>query len=128
MGETAAISGLTDAVTRLLPHLEQVWRWDDDRTMADRAEWTAALDQPLPQEGVGLDEVVDDLARHVIPYGPQVGKPGFAGFIVNGPTTTGVAAALAAMAATPHRYMITAANHLEALSLQWLQDLLGVPP
>jgi aromatic-L-amino-acid decarboxylase len=127
MGETAETTGLTSAVTRLLPHLEQVWRWDDNRTKADEDLWTAALDQPMPAIGVGLDQVVDDLIRHVIPYGPEVGKPGFSGFIVNGPTTTGVAAALAATAAAPHRYLRTAANHLEALSLQWLQALLRVP-
>ncbi len=129
MGETAAITGLADAVTRLLPDLERVWRWDpeDDRTMADRAQWTAALDQPLPDAGVGVDQVLDELAQHVIPYGPMVGKPGFSGFIVNGPTTTGVAATVAATAASPHRYLKTAANHLEALSLQWLQELLGIP-
>jgi aromatic-L-amino-acid decarboxylase len=127
MAETAAVTGLSDAVTRLLPHLEEVWRWDEDRTMADQAQWRAALDQPLPEQGAGVDRVLDELIQHVVPYGPQVGKPGFSGFIVNGPTTTGVAAALAATAVAPHRYLQTAANHLEAVSLQWLQDLLGIP-
>jgi aromatic-L-amino-acid decarboxylase len=127
MGETAEIVGLTEAVARLLPSLEQVWRWDEDRTMADQARWTQALTRPLPASGVGVDQVLDELVEHVIPHGPQVGKPGFSGFIVNGPTTAGVAANLAATAAAPHRYLRTAANLLEGQSLQWLQELLRIP-
>jgi aromatic-L-amino-acid decarboxylase len=127
MGETAETAGLTEAITRLLPHLEAVWRWDDNRTTADHDRWSAALDQAMPANGVGLDQVLDDLARDVIPYGPEVGKPGFSGFIVNGPTTSGVAAALAATAAAPHRYLRTAANLLEEVSLRWLEELLRVP-
>ena len=127
MGETAETARLAEVVTRLLPDLEKVWEWDEDRTMAERPDWSRALDRPLPAEGVGMDQVLDELAAHVIPYGPQVGKPGFSGFIVNGPTTTGAAASLAMTVAAPHRYMLTAANQLEALSLQWLQELLGVP-
>lgn len=127
MGDTAATTGLAEAVTRLLPALEDVWRWEGSRTMAEQAAWTEALTQPMPATGVGLDRVLDELAAHVIPYGPDVGKPGFSGFIVNGPTTAGVAANLAATAAAPHRYLRTAANLLEGQSLLWLQALLGVP-
>jgi len=128
MGGTAEIGRLTDAIVELLPHLEAVWRWDTPEPRpADRSLWLAELDRPLPDAGVGLDQVLDELARLVVPYGPRVGKPGFSGFIVNGPTTTGVVANLAATAASPHRYLLTAPNHLEAMSLQWLQSLLGVP-
>ena len=128
MGDTAEIGRLTDAIVELLPHLEAVWRWDTPEPRpADRSEWLAELDRPLPDAGVGLDQVLDELARLVVPYGPRAGKPGFSGFIVNGPTTTGVVANLAATAASPHRYLLTAPNHLEAMSLQWLQSLLGVP-
>lgn len=128
MGDTAETGRLTEAIARLLPHLEEVWRWEEpERALRDRARWQAALDRPLPAEGVGMDQVLDELVDHVIPYGTRVGKPGFSGFIVNGPTTTGVAAKLAAVAASPHRYLLTAPNHLEGLSLRWLQELLGIP-
>ena len=128
MGGTAETGRLSEALSGLLPHLEEVWRWEEpERVLADRELWLEGLDRPLPESGVGMDRVLDELARFVVPYGTQVGKPGFAGFIVNGPTTTGVAAQLAATVASPHRYMRTAPNHLEALSLQWLQSLLGVP-
>ncbi len=128
MGDTAETGRLTEAIVELLPHLEAVWRWDTpDPRPADRGDWLSELDGPLPDVGVGVEQVVDELARLVVPYGPRVGKPGFSGFIVNGPTTTGVVANLAATAASPHRYLLTAPNHLEAMSLQWLQSLFGVP-
>ncbi len=129
MGDTAETGRLTEAITRLLPELEQVWRWEEpERALTERDRWREGLDQPLPEVGVGMDQVLDELVEFVIPYGTRVGKPGFSGFIVNGPTTTGVAAQLAAVAASPHRYLLTAPNHLEALSLGWLQALLGVAP
>jgi aromatic-L-amino-acid decarboxylase len=128
MGDTAETGRLTEALTRLLPHLEEVWRWEEpERVDRDRDRWIAALDAAMPVSGVGLDQVLDELITHVIPYGTRVGKPGFSAFIVNGPTTTGVAAKLAAVAASPHRYMRTAPNHLEGLSLRWLQELFGLP-
>ena len=126
MGETAETARLSEAVARLLPALERAWRWEG-RTQAERERWTTALDGPLPATGVGLDRVVADLADHVVPYGPEVGKPGFSGFIVNGQTTGGVVASLAAAAAAPHRYLKTAANLLEERSLDWLKELFGVP-
>jgi len=128
VGSTAETGRLGEAIARLIPHLEAVWRFEGPETaVADRDRWLAALDRPLPTEGIGLDGVLDELVEWVVPYGTRVGKPGFSGYIVNGPTTTGVAAALAATAASPHRYLLTAPNHLEALSLRWLADLTGLP-
>ena len=114
---------------RLASELETAWADDGpDRVVADRDRWQAALDRPLPDVGREVDAVVDDLVEHVVPYGPRLHKPGFWGWITTGPTTTGVAAALAAGAVSPQRYLLTAFNHLEAQSLQWLQELLGIPP
>lgn len=128
MADTAETGRLTEVITRLLPELERVWRWEEpDPVGVERAMWLSALDQPLPADGVGVDRVLDELSRFVVPYGPRIGQPGFTGWIENGPTTTGVLANLAATAAAPHRYLLTAPAHLEGLALQWLQSLLGVP-
>ena len=129
MVDTAETGRLTEAITRLLPHLERVWRWDEPGAVgAERDVWLPALDRPMPVAGVGVDRVLDELSRFVVPYGPRIGQPGFSGWIENGPTTTGVLANLAATAAAPHRYLLTAPAHLEGMALQWLQSLLGVPP
>jgi len=66
MGDPAEIGRLTDAIVELLPHLEAVWRWDTpDPRPADRNEWLAELDRPLPDAGVGLDQVLDQLPLKV---------------------------------------------------------------
>jgi aromatic-L-amino-acid/L-tryptophan decarboxylase len=128
VADTAETGRLTEALTRLLPHVEEAWRYDGPEiALRDRDQWMAALGGPMPRAGVGMDQVLDELSAHVIPYGTRVGKPGFSGYIVNGPTTTGVAASFAATATSPHRYLLTSGNHLEALSLLWLQELIGVP-
>jgi len=124
----AETARLTEALGRVLPALEQVWRFDEpERALRDRKLWLGALERELPAQGVGMDAVLDELVEHVIPNGPNLGKPGFSGWITTGATTTGVAATLAGVAASPQRYLLTAFNHLEGQSLRWLQELLHVP-
>ena len=54
-------------------------------------------------------------------------KPGFSGFIVTGPSTAPVLAATAAGIASPVRYLPTAFNLLEELSLgDWLAEMFGL--
>ena len=68
MGDTAETGRLTEAITRLLPHLEQVWRWEEpERALSERDRWLEGLDRPLPETGVGMDQVLDELVRFVIP-------------------------------------------------------------
>jgi aromatic-L-amino-acid decarboxylase len=63
---------------------------------------------------------------HVIPNGSPVPKPGFSAFITTGATSASTLASTAANIASPQRYMITAFNFLEELSLQWLADMFGL--
>jgi aromatic-L-amino-acid decarboxylase len=93
-----------------------------------RAEWVAALAGPLPADGIGADAVVAQLVDVLVPNGTRLAEPGFWGWITAGPTTVPVAAALAASVASPQRYMITAFNYVEELSLEWLADLCGLAP
>ncbi|MGE0820325.1 MAG: aspartate aminotransferase family protein [Candidatus Nanopelagicales bacterium] len=93
-----------------------------------RAEWVAALERPLPDEGIGADATLDELLEVVVPNGSRVSDPGFWGWIVTGPATVPAAAAAAALIAAPHRYSIIASNLVEDLSLRWLADLCGLGP
>ncbi len=93
-----------------------------------RHEWTAALAGSLPAEGIGADAVVAELTGVVIPNGTRLIEPGFWGWITCAPTTVPVLAEVAGSVASGQRYTITAFNHLEELSLEWLAELCGLAP
>jgi aromatic-L-amino-acid decarboxylase len=81
------------------------------------------LDVQLPQQGVGIDQVVEDLLKQVIPNGSAVPKPGFTSFITTGATSASVLASTAASIASPQRYGMTSFNLLEDVSLRWLASM-----
>ncbi len=100
---------------------------DTGDALARRDAWSAALDRPLPDAGVGADGVVDELTELVVPNGARMSDPGFWGWITTGPTTVPTVATLAATVAGPQRYTLTAFNLLEEVSLDWLAGLCGLP-
>jgi len=127
--DDAAIDGLTSAVEMLLPALESFLRFEEpERTALQRAVWTAQLNEPLPQIGQGADVVLTTLRDIVIPNGLQVGAPGFSGWVATIPTTIPAATHLASALAGPLCVGVQAFNLLEAVAIQWLAELLGLPP
>ena len=88
--------------------------------------WRESLDIPLPQQGVGIDQITQELISEIIPNGSPVPKPGFTSFITTGSTTASTLASTAASIASPQRYMHTAFNFLEELSLRWLAEMCGL--
>jgi aromatic-L-amino-acid/L-tryptophan decarboxylase len=126
--DAAELGRLTDVVTRLLPGLEAFLEGGGpDRAVADRAEWVAALDRPLPLGGIGIDGVTEELARSVIPYGLRTVEPGFMAYIIGRATTSTLASGLAAQVAGHFRYFLTSFSFLEELSLRWLAELCHIP-
>jgi len=119
---------LGEAIGRLLPALEQFVRFEGtDPAGHEHGRWLARLDQPVPEVGSGLDEVLRELAEEVIPYGLRNGAPGFNGWITTAPTTVGAAASLAATVAGSQRWWVQSFNYLEAVALRWLAELLDIP-
>ncbi len=108
--------------------LDEFARFDRPDSEIARGEWTRHLDQDLPRTGIGADAVLTELFKEVIPNGSRVPDPAFWAFVTTAPTTIGVAAAASALLAQPQRAGITAFNHLEELSLQWLAELCGLGP
>jgi aromatic-L-amino-acid/L-tryptophan decarboxylase len=126
--DSSEMSRLGEAVTRLLPALEQFNRFEGiDQAARERGRWLAALERELPEQGCGLDEVLRELAEVAIPYGLRNGAPGFNGWVTTAPTTAATAAALAATVAGSQRWWVQPFNFLEALALRWLATLLGLP-
>jgi hypothetical protein len=56
--DTCLTSGLTEAVQRILPALEQFLQFEDhDLAARDYPLWQDSLDEPLPQHGAGAGGV-----------------------------------------------------------------------
>jgi aromatic-L-amino-acid decarboxylase len=126
--DPAALDGLGAAVERLLPGLNAFLAADGpDLAVRDRTAWIAALDRDLPAEGVGVDEVVDELSRWVVPYGQRTPDPRFMAYIIGRATTSTLAAGLAAHVAGHFRYFLTSFSFLEERSLGWLAELCHIP-
>ena len=126
--DAASTTDLSGAVEALLPALEAFLRFEGPDPAARRTAWAPTLDEPLPQDGLGRDEVLARLADTVIPNGLRIGHPGFSGWVTTMPSTIGTAANLAATIASPQRWWTHAGNLVDTVAARWLVELLGFPP
>lgn len=127
--DASLTTGLTEAAQMLLPALEQFMRFEDqDLAASEYAQWYAALNESLPQQGVGAETTLRILKEVVIPHGLRTGAPGFVGWVTTMPTVVPVAAAFSASIAGAQRWWVQSYNFLEYLALEWLKQLLGLLP
>ncbi len=125
--DAAAFGNLT-MLTSLIDALDRFNQFDGpDPAGRGRSRWTEQLGRSLPEEGAGLESVLNDLETFIVPNGVRNGHPGFSGWVTTSPTTSGTAAALASTVAGSQRVWVHAFNYLEKLSLDWLKELLGFP-
>ena len=121
--ETARLQSL---LARVGTALDQFVKFEHPDAQADPQSWHRLLDIPLPAHGIGIDQVTDELVNVVIPNGSPIVRPGFSSFVTTGATTAAALAATAANIASPQRYLLTAFNLLEEVSLKWLANMCGV--
>lgn len=107
--------------------LDQFLRFEHSDAQSSDKNWKESLNKPVPQKGIGIDAVSKRLSEWVIPYGSPVPNPGFTSFITTGATTASALASAAANIASPQRYMMTAFNFIEELSLDWLAEMFSIP-
>jgi aromatic-L-amino-acid decarboxylase len=128
LGDQATINGLTAAMETILPALERFIQFDEpEQVAAQRAIWSAQLDEPLPQKGEGSEAVLALLRDVIIPNGLRIGAPGFSGWVTTMPTTVPTAAGLAAAVAGSGYLAVQSFNVLEELALRWLSEMMGIP-
>jgi len=126
--DIAQTSGLIKAIETILPALERFLQFaKPERTVKERAFWSAQLDEPLPQVGAGAEAVLALLRDVVIPNGLRTGDPGFSGWVATMPTTIPTAANLAGVVSGSAYQCIQAFNLLESQALRWLAELVGLP-
>lgn len=125
--DRAEVNNLSPRLTQLGAYLDQYLRFEHNDAMQNVSEWKNALDTPLPEKGIGIEKVLEEMGRVIIPNGSQIPNPGCSSFITTGATNIGVLANLSALVAAPQRIGIHAFNFLEEKSLEWLADLFQLP-
>ena len=124
--ERAETGRLQELLSQVGAGLDKFLEFEHPDALVNRDSWHSALDIPLPQHGVGIDEVTRELLEQVIPNGSLLSRPGCTGYITTGGSTASTLASTAASVASPQRYMSTAFNFLEELSLDWLVEMFGL--
>jgi glutamate/tyrosine decarboxylase-like PLP-dependent enzyme len=126
--DRAECGDLSTHLAVLGAHLDRYLRFEHPDAMQAEADWRRVLDRALPSDGIGIDALLAEIGRQVIPNGSQIPNPGSTAFITTGATTVGALATLAGAVAAPNRLGATAFNFLEELSLQWLAEMFELPP
>jgi len=124
--EKAETGNFENLLSQIGAGLDQFQKFEHQDALHPDKTWRKALDGPLPANGVGIEKVTEILLEKIIPNGSPVGKPGFTSFITTGATTASTLATTAASIASPQRYLGTAFNFIEELSLKWLAEMCGV--
>ncbi len=124
--EQAETGNLQTLLSLIGAGLDEYLKFEHPDALHPGNNWREYLDRPLPQQGVGIEQVTQDLLSQIIPNGSPVPRPGFSSFITTGSTSASTLASTAASIASPQRYMHTAFNFLEELSLQWLAEMCGI--
>ena len=125
--EPAEVSRVGDLLARLAPALDRFLAEPGDTGFPPYVPGTIPSEAiPLPDDGVGPDATVDELAL-AVEHGSRMNTPGWLGFITTGPSTVPAVASAAAQVAGGQRYTLHAFNALERTGLRWLADVCGLP-
>ena len=125
--DEAACGSLSESLQVIGSALDEYLRFEHGDAITRANQWQSDLNQPLPEHGIGIDALLAELAKDVIPNGAQIPYAGCTAYITTGATSAGVLATLAGSVAAPQRYSLTAFNFLEELSLDWMAQLFSLP-
>ncbi|RKE17598.1 aminotransferase class V-fold PLP-dependent enzyme [Streptomyces sp. TLI_171] len=94
----------------------------------DPAERAALLEWELPEDGVGLEELLKAVGERIMPHPMGNGSSRFFGWVNSSPQPAGVLATLAASAMNPSSAGGDHADvHLERAMVRWIAELVGFP-
>ena len=124
--ELAETGDLQKLLSQVGAGLDEFLKFEHPDALHPGHDWRDYLDIPLPQQGVGIDQVTRELVSRIIPNGSPVPRPGFSSYITTGAASVAALANVAAAIASPQRYHFTAFNFLEELSLKWLAEMCGI--
>ena len=126
--DRAECGELAHWLAKLGADLDRYLAFEHADAMHQPQRWRDALDRPLPDQGIGIEAVMDEIGRYLIPNGSQIPNPGCTAFITTGAASLGALATVAGSIASPQRLGLTAFSYLEELSLQWMAEMFGLAP
>ena len=89
------------------------------------------FDEPLPENSISAEQVLDEIQEKLLPYCTHVGHPGYMGLITPSPNPVGVIADFICSALNQNigAYSIGPAGvAMERRTVHWLTDLVGYGP
>ena len=125
--EKAAHGNIGKHLQTLSAHLDCFLQFENSDAMLKATSWRKELGSRIPNNGIGIDQVIEQLGTHVIPNGSQIPKPGCTSYICTGASSIGVLANLSGAVASPQRIGLTAFNYLEEVSLNWMAEMFELP-
>ncbi len=84
-------------------------------------------DQPLPEQGLEPDEILDFISRYVLPYPLGNDHPRFFGWVNSPPAPMGVVADLLASIMNAPYGGLYSGTRLEECVSRWLMEMIGFP-
>jgi glutamate/tyrosine decarboxylase-like PLP-dependent enzyme len=125
------IAAFRSAGHRMVDRLADLLAGIDQRALfpdVEPHELHALLNEPVPEQGLSLDHVLDEAEAKLLPYCTHVNHPGYFGLITPSPLPAGVLADFLASALNqnPGAWSIgPAAVAMEQRVIRWLTDLVG---
>ena len=119
-------SKATDILVERICALGSAKAWDGEF----REILAREFDGPPPESGRVAEEVLEQVARDVLPYGAQLDHPRFFGFIPSSPTWPGILADFLASGYninTCSWLVSSGTSHLELVVLDWFRNWIGYP-
>ncbi|RRJ85180.1 pyridoxal phosphate-dependent decarboxylase family protein [Aestuariirhabdus litorea] len=124
--ELAETGHLQALLSQLGAALDNYLNFTHPDALQSGVDWKRQLDRPLPERGEGIEAVNRALIDTLVAHASAIPNPGFSGYITTGGVTASTLALTAASVSSPQRYMLTAFNFVEELSLEWLSQMLGI--
>jgi len=125
--DKAETGRIADSLQQIGQALDQYLKFEHPDAFKNKEQWQRQLNIPLPEKGVGLDDVISEINSCIIPNGSPITRPGFSSFITTGASTASVLATASSGIASPQRYLGTAFNYIEELSLEWMVEMFKIP-
>lgn len=94
------------------------------------ADVLSHISQDLPQEGLGIDAVMDEFEQHIVPLATHIGHPRFLAWITTSPAPAGTLGEILCTGLNQAPLSFKggpAATALENIVLRWFNDMLDFP-